>query len=87
MARGTTLIPARRQALSGVRTVSLYSCPSNGGQLRLSYFEPNFLTHANWTDFRSRLREDFRPFPLPRLTLIPGSLSAVQGLLVPIIAF
>jgi hypothetical protein len=36
--------------------------------------------------FSSRLREDFQPFLLTRLTLIPGSLAAVRGVLVPIIA-
>ncbi|MCX6033848.1 MAG: hypothetical protein NTV38_02555 [Chloroflexi bacterium] len=45
------------------------------------------MTSDKWPDFRSRLREDFRPFPLARLALFPGSLSAVQGVLVPIIAF
>ena len=37
--------------------------------------------------FSSRLREDFQPFLLTRLTLFPGSLAAARGLLVPIIAF
>jgi hypothetical protein len=45
------------------------------------------LTPDHQTDFRSRLREDFQPFPLTRLSPFPGSLSAEQGLLVPIIAF
>ena len=37
--------------------------------------------------FRSRLREDFQPFLLTRLTLVPGSLLALLGVLVPIIAY
>jgi hypothetical protein len=44
MARGTTLIPAQRQALSGVRPKGVYSCPSNGGQLRFSYSQLDYQT-------------------------------------------
>jgi len=35
--RDTTPVPAKEQALSGIRRESLYSCPFNVGQLRFSY--------------------------------------------------
>jgi hypothetical protein len=72
--RGTTLLPVK-QALMGT-AIGVYPAMITGG-FRFSY------SHEA---FRSQLREDFRPFPLTRLTLIPGSLSAVWGLLVPILA-
>lgn len=74
MARGTTLIPIRRWALSGVRPGGLYSCPANGGQLRLSYSRPN-----PRTDFRSRLREDFRSLPTDPARTRSGFAASGQG--------
>jgi len=51
----------------------------NVWQLRLSYWRV--------TVFGSQLRKDFQPVTLSRLTPIPGSLAALPGLLVSIIAF
>lgn len=72
--RGTTLFP-EKQALTG--TAHRYIPCLRNGRLPAC-----LLAHA----FSSRLREDFQPFPLTRFTLFPGSLSAVRGVLVPIIA-
>ena len=84
MARDTTLIPVLRQTLNGVRPESLYSYLHNG-QL------PAFLIRRTKGYiillFRSRLREDFRPFPLTRLTLLPGSLPAVWAYSFPLSPF
>jgi len=53
----------------------------NGRVSRLAYLA------ALWQPFGLRLRKDFWPLGLPRLTPFPGSLPAWQGLLVSINAF
>ena len=97
-ARGTTLIPAcpalvagpvpervPKQALSRVRPCGLYSHSGNGERLRLSYLVVR--NSISPYVFKLRLREDFQPIWLARLSPHPGSLPAWTDLLVPIIAF
>jgi|GEM_PF-6324022 len=78
--RGTTLIPAKRQALDQVQPIFLWitaiPCQDNGRlpALLLSLYTVYWTL---FTDFRLRLREDFLPFRLTRLTPSPGSLTAM----------
>ena len=81
--RGTTLLPLR--ALTGT-SLGRYPAWITVG-FRLSYCSRISVLCSRFSNFRSRLREDFRPFPLTRLASVPGSLPALRGLLVPIIAF
>ena len=81
--RGTTLLPLR--ALTGT-SLGRYPAWITVG-FRLSYCSRISALCSRFSNFRARLREDFQPFPLTRLALFPGSLPAVRGLLVPIIAF